>query len=193
MSKTDALIYAADRIRVNSVHPGFIRTPMVEQPLRDSGATDLEAAGVSKRMIFASGRPGLLVPTDWSPERVPHRIVVGWNGGREATRAITDALPLLVAAEAVHLIVAPDARIRALYGQDPAPTWPRTWPGKACRYCSNNARGDAGAVLLHRCAAIEADLLVMGAMGRPRISAFVFGGATHTVLARARVPLLLSH
>jgi len=44
MSKTDALCYAADRIRVNSVHPGFIWTPMVEHHLRDSGATDLVAA-----------------------------------------------------------------------------------------------------------------------------------------------------
>jgi NAD(P)-dependent dehydrogenase (short-subunit alcohol dehydrogenase family) len=38
MSKTDALIYAADRIRVNSVHPGFIRTPMVEAHLGGQGA-----------------------------------------------------------------------------------------------------------------------------------------------------------
>jgi len=30
MSKNDALIYAPDRIRVNSIHPGFIWTPMVE-------------------------------------------------------------------------------------------------------------------------------------------------------------------
>lgn len=30
MSKTDALLYAKDRIRVNSVHPGYIWTPMVE-------------------------------------------------------------------------------------------------------------------------------------------------------------------
>ena len=44
MTKTDALLYAADRIRVNSIHPGFIRTPMVEHHLRDSGATDIEAA-----------------------------------------------------------------------------------------------------------------------------------------------------
>ena len=44
MSRTDALFYAADRIRVNSVHPGYIRTPMVERHLRDSGAKDLEAA-----------------------------------------------------------------------------------------------------------------------------------------------------
>lgn len=30
MSKTDALIYAKDKIRVNSIHPGFIWTPLVE-------------------------------------------------------------------------------------------------------------------------------------------------------------------
>jgi len=30
MTKNDALIYASDKIRVNSIHPGFIWTPMVE-------------------------------------------------------------------------------------------------------------------------------------------------------------------
>jgi NAD(P)-dependent dehydrogenase (short-subunit alcohol dehydrogenase family) len=44
MSKTDAMIYAPDRIRVNSVHPGYIWTPMVEDHLKASGATDLDAA-----------------------------------------------------------------------------------------------------------------------------------------------------
>ena len=37
MSKTDALIYAKDNIRVNSVHPGYIWTPMVENHLKSSG------------------------------------------------------------------------------------------------------------------------------------------------------------
>jgi NAD(P)-dependent dehydrogenase (short-subunit alcohol dehydrogenase family) len=41
MTKTDALFYAAERIRVNSIHPGFIWTPMVEGFLREQG--DLEA------------------------------------------------------------------------------------------------------------------------------------------------------
>ena len=35
MSKNDALTYALDRIRVNSIHPGFIWTPMVEHFLGD--------------------------------------------------------------------------------------------------------------------------------------------------------------
>lgn len=37
MSKTDALLYAKDNIRVNSVHPGFVWTPLVEDFLRQQG------------------------------------------------------------------------------------------------------------------------------------------------------------
>lgn len=37
MSKTDAMIYAPDKIRVNSVHPGFIWTPMVQHHLENLG------------------------------------------------------------------------------------------------------------------------------------------------------------
>lgn len=37
MTKTDALLYAKDRIRVNSIHPGFIWTPMVEGYVQESG------------------------------------------------------------------------------------------------------------------------------------------------------------
>ncbi len=37
MTKTDALIYAKEKIRVNSVHPGFILTPMVEAFVHDIG------------------------------------------------------------------------------------------------------------------------------------------------------------
>ena len=49
MSKTDALTYAPDRIRVNSIHPGFIWTPMVEQHLgrqADPGAARAATAAL---------------------------------------------------------------------------------------------------------------------------------------------------
>ena len=36
MTKTDALLYAGDGIRVNSIHPGFIWTPLVAQLAADS-------------------------------------------------------------------------------------------------------------------------------------------------------------
>ena len=37
MTKTDAFLYAKDKIRVNSVHPGFIWTPMVETYAKSQG------------------------------------------------------------------------------------------------------------------------------------------------------------
>lgn len=58
MSKTDALLYAPDRIRVNSVHPGYIWTPMVEHHLRDSGATDLDAARREVGTLHPLGQMG---------------------------------------------------------------------------------------------------------------------------------------
>jgi NAD(P)-dependent dehydrogenase (short-subunit alcohol dehydrogenase family) len=41
MTKTDAMLYAQDGIRVNSIHPGFIWTPMVQKHLSSMG--DVEA------------------------------------------------------------------------------------------------------------------------------------------------------
>ncbi|MCF7220351.1 SDR family NAD(P)-dependent oxidoreductase [Marilutibacter chinensis] len=58
MSKTDALLYAGDRIRVNSVHPGYIWTPMVERHLRDSGATDLGVARTEVGKLHPLGHMG---------------------------------------------------------------------------------------------------------------------------------------
>lgn len=57
MSKTDALIYAPDRIRVNSVHPGFIWTPMVEKHLKTTGM-DPEAARQATAALHPLGHMG---------------------------------------------------------------------------------------------------------------------------------------
>lgn len=56
MSKTDALIYAPDRIRVNSIHPGFIWTPMVEAHL--SGQGDLEEGRKATAALHPLGHMG---------------------------------------------------------------------------------------------------------------------------------------
>jgi len=149
--------------------------------------------GLSEGLIFASGRPCLLLPDDWPAERVARRIVIGWNGGREAARAIADAMPLLVAAEAVHLVVLPDAGLKGLHGQEPGADMAAHLARHGVRVVLEQQPGsDAGAALLERCAATNADLLVMGARGRSELSEFFLGGATRVVLSESRLPLLLS-
>lgn len=56
MTKNDALIYAPDQIRVNSIHPGFIWTPMVENHLRSIG--DLECGRAATAALHPLGRMG---------------------------------------------------------------------------------------------------------------------------------------
>lgn len=56
MSKTDALIYAPDKIRVNSIHPGFIWTPMVEKYLGEKA--DPEASRKATDALHPLGHMG---------------------------------------------------------------------------------------------------------------------------------------
>ena len=65
MSKTDAMLYAADRIRVNSVHPGYIWTPMVEHHLLAGGATDLDAARRDVGLLHPLGHMGEVDDIAW--------------------------------------------------------------------------------------------------------------------------------
>jgi NAD(P)-dependent dehydrogenase (short-subunit alcohol dehydrogenase family) len=59
MTKNDALIYAPERIRVNSVHPGFIWTPLVEKFGRDQGMEpdELRQALAARHPIGHVGEP----------------------------------------------------------------------------------------------------------------------------------------
>lgn len=158
-------------------------------PRRQQASTTV--LGLSEQMIFASGRPCLLLPHDWPAERIAQRIVVGWNGSREAARAIADALPLLSAAQRVDLVVVPEGR--GAWGDEPG----ADMAAHLARHgvpvnLERQPDEEAGTALLARCAAIDADLLVMGAKSRADVGEFLFGGATRAVLGAVQVPLLLS-
>jgi NAD(P)-dependent dehydrogenase (short-subunit alcohol dehydrogenase family) len=59
MGKNDALLYAKDKIRVNSIHPGFIWTPLVEELGRESpeGVEAFRAQLDSRHPVGHVGEP----------------------------------------------------------------------------------------------------------------------------------------
>lgn len=57
MTKNDAITYAPEQIRVNSIHPGYIWTPMVENHLRAT-SDDLEAAKAAAGSAHPIGHMG---------------------------------------------------------------------------------------------------------------------------------------
>jgi NAD(P)-dependent dehydrogenase (short-subunit alcohol dehydrogenase family) len=64
MTKTDALLYAGERIRVNSIHPGFIWTPMVEKHLQTM--PDPEAARRATAELHPLGHMGQPDDIGWA-------------------------------------------------------------------------------------------------------------------------------
>ncbi|MFP3889498.1 universal stress protein [uncultured Ralstonia sp.] len=148
-------------------------------------------------VILEAGRPVLVVPYVGRFDTLPTRIVLAWNGGREAARAMHDAIPLMSG-----------ARVQVLQVADMASGhWAdKTSAGQAAR--ALNDRGIdveveetagigtdvmVGELLLSRVADFNADLVVMGAYGRSRLRELVLGGVTRTLLGAMTVPVLMSH
>lgn len=161
------------------------------------GSDEARLAGeLLEGVLFASGRPVLMVPYAGQFGAVGNRVVIGWNATREATRAVADALPFLVgAAEVVLLAINPSPGLEG-HGELPAADMAQHLARHGVRATAQQVVShDVGEadVLLNSAADLGADLIVMGAYGHSRLRQMVFGGVTRGILPRMTVPVLLSH
>jgi nucleotide-binding universal stress UspA family protein len=146
-------------------------------------------------LLLGAGRPVLFVPYAGRFTRVGQRVLVAWNGSREAARAIADALPFLARAAEVNVVQFEDARGEPFLETIASDLG--AWLGRhgvktsIARY--GNAGIDAGNHLLSRAADLGADLIVMGGYGHSRMRELVLGGVTRTLLESMTVPVLMSH
>jgi nucleotide-binding universal stress UspA family protein len=155
-----------------------------------------ERLDIADRLAMEAGRPVLIVPNAGAPKRVGERVLVAWNGRREAARAVFDAVPILRGANEVKVAwVNPQsecARAQDLPAAEICTALTRH--GIKCQATEQVApRGSVGATLTARAAEMDADLLVMGCYGHARLREFVFGGASRHVLSHMPIPVLMSH
>jgi nucleotide-binding universal stress UspA family protein len=149
-------------------------------------------------VLLESGRPLLIVPYTGAPTSVGSNILLAWDGGREATRALADALPLLARARQVTAVSLDPAASKR--GVD-APARDRLLAylhrhGVPARVETDTLGSDdsaVGAWLLSRAADLGSDLLVMGGYGHPRWRERALGGATQTLLESMTLPVLMAH
>lgn len=145
-----------------------------------------------QELALQAGRPILAVPHAGPVSEVGRRVMVAWNGKREAARAVHDAMPLLRGAEAVHLVtVAPEKK-----GRTPLAEIAELLQRYNLRLETAVVDGGSqkvGMALLSEAKARDVDLVVMGAFGHSRLREMVFGGVTETVLANLELPVLLSN
>ncbi len=155
----------------------------------DSVRAVLEAA------LFESGRPVIIVPPEWRPAPIGRRVLFAWKPTREAARALGDADDFIRAAEGVSVVTV-DGKPSRGYGEQPGAdiTAHLAFRGAKAELFNLGSGGLTEAdAILGQALAVGADLIVMGAYGRSRMSEFIFGGVTREVLKHATVPVLMSH
>ena len=153
-------------------------------------------AQMVESVIMSSSCPTLLVPFVGFREAPGKRVMVAWDGGRESARSVKDALPFLVRAKSVVLLMV-DAKAKAQReGEEPGVDLAHHLARHGCRVeiqSSESGNISIGDTILSRLADQAIDLLVMGAYGHSRLRELVLGGVTRHILAHMTVPVLMSH
>ncbi|RJS93687.1 universal stress protein [Salinisphaera sp. Q1T1-3] len=145
----------------------------------------------------ASARPVLILPYGRCPDTLGQHIVLAWNATREATHAITAALPFLKRAALVEILIVDEgeARTHRIYGDEPGADIALFAARHGIRVSVTQLDGrglSVAEVLLSKIADSGADLLVMGAYGHSRLRELVFGGVTYELMRHMTVPTLIA-
>ena len=165
---------------------------VVAQPHEQDPLNYLTRESVSD-MVMRSGRPVLFHPYIGADSAF-RRILVAWDGSREAVRAFNDAAPFMADADVLFLTVAPDD------AHGPSADDSARLVGFAERMGARaefdrHIAGDirVSDVVMSRAADHGADLVAMGGYSHSRFRELVLGGATRDILDQMPVPVLMSH
>ena len=182
-----------DVLEAVTLHARYADLVVIGQPNPDDGSG--VEPGFAHRLVLAAGRPVLAVPYAGEFKTIGKRVLVAWNAGREATRAVTDAIPLLRTADEVTVTAVRPGRTPGhceVPGADIGLYLSRH--GVRVKVSAIEATDiDVGNEMLSRAADLSCDLIVMGAYGHSRVSELVLGGVTRTLFNSMTVPVLMSH
>ena len=175
-----------------ALHARYADLVVVNQT--DPGSDD--KSHFADRVLLSVGRPVLVVPYTGELKAGAEHVLVCWNAGREAARAVSDALPFLQRARKVTILSLNPRAGAGEHGEAPGADVALYLARHGVRAETSLAVAkdvDAGNMLLSRAFDLSADLLVMGAYGHSRLRELVLGGATRTVLSSMTLPVLMSH
>lgn len=159
-----------------------------------ANTSDLVAHRYADSVVMAAGRPVLLIPDNYRWEHGFQRALVAWDGSREATRAVHDALPLLRAAGKVTIMEIADGD--EVMARDPGSDIARHLARHGLATESAHAvksNLSVGEQLLSASVDHSADILVAGAYGHSRLREFALGGVTRYLMMHLTIPMLFSH
>ncbi|MFV0281427.1 MAG: universal stress protein [Rhodoblastus sp.] len=161
--------------------------------VQPNGDDQSASSALLEGVLFNSGRPLLILPyIHRGPARFG-RVIVAWDGGAAAARAVASAMPILKRAGSVEIVTMIDGkRARSdLPGFDITRNLARHGVNAQLKTLPRGE--DVGALILSYAADNTADLLIMGGYGHSRLREFVLGGATRTILGSMTLPVWMAH
>ncbi|MCJ8191177.1 universal stress protein [Sphingomicrobium aestuariivivum] len=184
----------ATRVRSLAAHATLADFLVVARdPVGKAGEN--RSIGTVAHLLMHSSAP-MLVPCEAGPRFDPFEpVVIGWNGSREAANAVRGALPLLRLS----------ARVVVVSGRSATDREEADFPatdlleylsrhGITADYREQRVHNEAVPDLLRdQVANVGARLLVIGGYGHRRLSEYMFGGVTRSLLRSSPVALLVAH
>ncbi|MBJ3776595.1 universal stress protein [Acuticoccus mangrovi] len=146
--------------------------------------------------LFESGRPVILWPRGASLDKIGARVLIAWDAGAEAARAVGGGLDIIAGAEDVRVVTI-DPRVGAdSHGEEPgadlATMLARHGLPVTVDAIPRENRSVAEAIL-HHAKGMGADVIVAGAYGHSRLGEIILGGPTRDLMDATDRPLLMAH
>jgi nucleotide-binding universal stress UspA family protein len=167
---------------------------LIVAPAPAGAAREIVRRGALDRALVESGAPMLILPPDFTCGNIGKNVVIAWNGGREALRAVHDAMPFLEKARKVTVFCfssrPSDLRASAAMLVDHLAAH-----GVVAGISDWTNTGDLTAIeaLFASLDTQDADLIVAGAFGHSRLYEGLFGGVSLDLMRQQSLPVLMSH
>lgn len=182
----DAALAESEALEALSAAARSVDLVVLGQPDPD----DLGALGTHfvENAVLQVGRPVLIVPAAGTLTQAGRKILVAWKSAAASARALADARALLERAESITVLTVADG------GKGDSAEALAYLERHGLKAKAIHVQGDdAGEAIVAQAKALGADLVVMGAYGRPRLAEMILGGATRAVLRKMTTCVLMSH
>jgi nucleotide-binding universal stress UspA family protein len=147
-------------------------------------------------VLFGSGRHLYLVPEGRRRSKTDFEsVLVAWNGSRESTRALAEAMPYIYKAKSVEVALAGEkepVELDAAMAQEVISHLNHHGVSAELRHVKSRS-GDVGTTLIGEARRFNADVIVMGGYGHSRLREWLLGGVTYELLHGSPISLIIAH
>jgi len=150
-----------------------------------------ETTTLFETLVFQSSQPVIITPENANISDKAS-VVIAWDGGKEAARALNASLPLLHHAKQVSILTVGNLSGRLPSANDVVKHL-ASHSIEATATKRDDKDNDAETVIHETSKELGANLIVMGAYSHTRLREMVLGGVTRHMTRHSEIPVLLAH